>query len=338
MILLKLSDFSPEAIADSGQCFRFRPIGDAGWYRLVARGKILQLRRLSEAERAALYGLNWLEVLDAEAETAGSTVYGSGDTSGSADRQPSIPGTGAAWFLADCDAAVWTQCFVPYFDLKNDYSVYRALCLPQDEFLSAAMAQGGGIRILRQEPWEMLISFIISQRRSVPAIRTAVEKLSVLAGEPLVPCGEAQAQGAEAATNLALPWLLPPSEPDFAFPAPEAIAALGTEALSSCGLGYRVPYVAQAAEAVSSGRFSLEALDTLPDEALLAALMSLPGVGIKVASCVALFAYYRLRICPEDVWMLRIRRTQYQDCWPEPYSEALGVLQQYLFHYARKTR
>ena len=203
-----------------------------------------------------------------------------------------------------------------YFDLDTDYELYRKAALPDDEYLQRAISCGRGIRMLRQEPWEMLISFIISQRKSVPAIRTSVERLSERFGKRLdLSCRS--------------------SEACYAFPEPKALAEADTKELAACGLGYRVDYVRNAARLVADGIVDLRVLAELDTAELLEALMQLKGVGIKVASCVALFGYHRLDTLPVDVWMKRVIETVYNGELPEEYRQYAGVLQQYMFNYAR---
>lgn len=207
--------------------------------------------------------------------------------------------------------AVWRT----YFDLDADYAVYRNAALPEDEYLRRAISCGSGIRILRQEPWEMLISFIISQRKSVPAIRTSVERLAERFGTKLD-----TAAGDEAC---------------YAFPTPYALAGADTAELAACGLGYRVDYVRDAARLAADGFLDLSVLAGLDTPELIDRLMQLKGVGIKVASCVALFGYHRLDTLPVDVWMKRVIETVYNGELPEEYRQYAGVLQQYMFNYAR---
>ena len=260
--VFQAEDFSPAAIAESGQCFRMKELTSESW-SLVAHGRELVI------------------------EKTGDNTYSFG-----------------------CSGAEFENIWKNYFDLENDYSGYRKICLPDDEYLREAMDFGSGIRILNQEPFEMLISFIISQRKSVPAIRTSIERLAEGLGERI-------------------------SDGAFAFPTPERIASAGTEFLSSCGLGYRVEYVRSASEAVLSGEIDLEEISHLPTTELIEKLMGLKGVGIKVASCVALFAYHRLDTVPVDVWMKRVIDIKYGGKLPEEYERYAGVLQQYMFNYAR---
>lgn len=216
-------------------------------------------------------------------------------------------------FSVSCSREEWESYYVRYFDLEADYGIYRACCMPEDSFLRRCIAYGSGIRVLNQDRFEMLISFLISQRKSVPAIRTIIRKLSALAGEEIV-----NEYGCF-----------------YAFPAPEALAALSMEEIRTTGAGYRCGYILQAAESVRNGELDLTAMEILPDAELLQRLMEVRGAGIKVASCAALFGFHRIAVCPQDVWMNRILQEVYHGSWPEAYAPVLGILQQYMFHYAR---
>lgn len=197
-----------------------------------------------------------------------------------------------------------------YFDLNVDYGEYRSLALPDDKYLRDAMRFGRGIRILNQDPWEMLISFIISQRKSIPAIRTSIERLSRAFGEDI-------------------------DGTHFAFPLPETLAEADTDALRSCGLGYRASYVRSAAMNVVGNVLDLYKMRRLKTFDLMGKLMELRGVGVKVASCVALFGFHRLDVLPVDVWMKRVIENEYGGHFPTQYQPYAGVIQQYMFNYAR---
>lgn len=267
MLRLTIEDFSPAAIAESGQCFRMRPVHtEEQCWELMAGRRYLRIWQLGDQE-----------------------------------------------FQFSCSEEEWADFFRHYFDLDVDYSAYRAYCLEEDEFLKRCMSYGQGIRILHQDPYEALISFLISQRKSVPAIRTIVERMSEIAGEPIE-----NAYGSF-----------------HAFPSAEALAACSIDELRPTGAGYRIGYILDAARQCASGELDLDGIGTLPDEELISVLMKLRGCGIKVASCTALFGFHRLGICPQDVWMNRVLHEKYQDIWPQQYQPVLGVLQQYMFHYAR---
>ena len=176
---------------------------------------------------------------------------------------------------------------------------------------------GAGIRILRQDAWEMLVTFIISQRKNIPAIQACVETLCTRYGAPLLQSGG----------NVL-----------YAFPTAQALAAAGEQALRDCALGYRAPYVLAAAQAVAAGTLDLAALETLPDARLLEALMQQHGVGIKVANCVALFAYGRMECAPVDVWIQRVIDQHYAGQNPFPAYGNAGILQQWMFYFARSEK
>lgn len=217
-------------------------------------------------------------------------------------------------FRFSCSKEAFLQKWASYFDLDTDYARFQdILCLSPDPFLRAAAEHGRGVRILRQEPWEMLVCFLISQRKSIPAIRRAVDLLCTHFGVPL-------------------------DDGSFAFPTPEKLDSLPEEALRTCGLGYRTPYVAAAARSVASGETNLAELSFLPDAELETALRRLPGVGPKVAACVMLFGFHRLSAFPRDVWMNRAAELcggEFALCGCEGFE---GVVQQYIFCYARQNR
>lgn len=211
----------------------------------------------------------------------------------------------------NCPEAEFESIWRDYFDLNADYAAYRASVDPDDIFLTEAAEEGKGIRILRQDPWETLITFIISQRKNIPAIKACVEALCRRFGKPL------------------------DEEGVFAFPEPEDLACADETCLKDCSLGYRVPYVSKAARMVCDGAIDLNALNTLDDGPLLETLMTVPGVGPKVGNCVSLFAYHRIAAFPIDVWIGRMLEQHYGGVFPlERYEGYAGIMQQYIFYHA----
>jgi N-glycosylase/DNA lyase len=203
--------------------------------------------------------------------------------------------------------AVWQ----PYFDLDADYGAYLSAVDETDAYLLQAAHLGQGLRILRQDPWETLISFILSQRKSIPAIRDSIEKLCRHLGEPISNKGR----------------------PLYAFPAPSAIANAPQEALKACSVGYRGPYIQATAQAIARGEIDLNTLSGLQDGALRDSLLSFSGVGVKVAHCVMLFGYHRLSSAPVDVWIQRVIDLYYGGASPfDRYPGIAGVMQQYMFY------
>ncbi|MBS6135352.1 MAG: DNA-3-methyladenine glycosylase 2 family protein [Faecalibacterium prausnitzii] len=221
---------------------------------------------------------------------------------------------GEGEYQAKCAPGEWERTWRPYFDLERSYGSLRRRWAGQAGFAQQALDYGQGIRVLRQDPWEMLITFILSQRKSIPAIRTGVELLAERFGQ-VVDTG---------------------TERVSLFPSPAQLAAAAESDLRDCGLGYRTRYIQHAAQAVASGALDLKSLALLPDETLLAKLMEMDGVGKKVANCVALFGYGRTALAPIDVWIARLIQEDFdgQDPFPQYGAEA-GILQQYFFYYKR---
>ncbi len=156
--------------------------------------------------------------------------------------------------------------------------------LAEDRVLRRVLPHTSGIAIMRQDPWECLVSYVVSAFNNIPKIRLTVERLSRRFGEPL---GEGR----------------------FAFPAPWRLAEAPLPALRACLLGYRAPYVRAVARAVADGRLDLEALRVQPYAQAREALLGLPGVGEKVAECVLLFALGHGEAFPVDVWVQRAVET-----------------------------
>lgn len=222
-----------------------------------------------------------------------------------------IKSLGNDQFELNCTKDEFDSHWHDYFDLERDYRALNSFHDEEDSYIARAISHARGIRILKQDPFETLVAFIISQRKSIPAIKTCMEKLAITFGQPIMP-------GV------------------FAFPAPVALALASEEDLAACGLGYRTRYIKQTAQMVASGAADLEQFYLLNDDQLMQQLLLFPGVGKKVASCVMLFAYARMDAFPVDVWIERVLKTHYPQGFPyERYPGVLGIIQQYLFVYAR---
>jgi N-glycosylase/DNA lyase len=197
---------------------------------------------------------------------------------------------------------------------------------PDDEPMRAAVHACRGLRLLRQDPWECLASFILSSTKQIVQIQQIVSKLCTCFGEPLS---------------------VPPGHPsEFSFPSAERLARLSEPELRACKMGFRAPYLLGAAQNISSGHVDIAGLHLLPIEDARATLMELPGVGRKIADCVLLFAYGFQSAFPVDVWVMkalrelyfRRRRTnlkQLQKFAQTHFGSHAGYAQQYLFHYMR---
>ena len=213
-------------------------------------------------------------------------------------------------YSLDCGKEEYAQTWHDYFDLGEDYARIRSRIDPdEDPFLYHAARKEAGIRILRQDLWETLVSFIISQNRSIPVIRRSVELLCRAAGEQR--------------TDRA-------GEEYHTFPAPEAVAALAEETLCECKLGYRGRYVRAAAQYALDG--GLDSLTGTSGADAIDKLTEICGVGIKVASCVALFALHDLNAFPVDTWVKKVLEHEYPRGYPrDRYGPYNGVYQQYMF-------
>lgn len=217
---------------------------------------------------------------------------------------------GKGRFRLDCTEQRFLERWKPYFDLDENYEAIEAQAMAQDRSLCRAASACSGLRILRQDAWETLISFLISQRKSIKAIQTCIEKLCERYGQPM--------RSRKASY--------------YAFPTAEALLQAGESGLRECGVGYRAPYLLCAARCMATGEMSLTALQGLTDNEALARLMTLNGVGIKVANCVLLFGFHRLARAPVDVWIERIITEEYGGISPfEGYGAYAGIFQQYLF-------
>lgn len=212
-----------------------------------------------------------------------------------------------------------------YLQVEADLSAVLAT-FPPDEPLRAAVRACPGLRLLRQDPWECLASFILSSTKQIVQIRQIVRVLCERYGAPVVtPAGH---------------------PPEFGFPAAERLATCTEAELRACKMGFRARYLRAAAERVAAGAPDLAALRDLDLGAARAALMALPGVGPKIADCVLLFAYGFQAAFPLDVWVLRALRQLYFPRQPvgvrrlRAFSEThfgpyAGYAQQYLFHAIR---
>lgn len=228
-------------------------------------------------------------------------------------------------FAFSCSEKEFEDIWKPYLDLGRDYGKIVRSIDKNDEYLMAAAKFGEGIRILKQDIFETTISYIISQRRSIPSITTSVERISKLCGKKIK------------APKLESPFVAPLEKEYYAFPTPEELNKLPYKELENTGVGYRAPYIARAAEEFCSGKLDPDALSALSDDSLYKALTAMYGVGTKVANCVMLFAFARTGRFPVDVWIQRIEDRYYNghfDC--TPYPDTAGIMQQFMFYYERR--
>lgn len=200
-----------------------------------------------------------------------------------------------------------------YFDLDLDYEAIR-LGFDAGDYLRRCAEFGAGIRILRQERWEALCSFIISQCNNIPRIKKIVETLCRCFG------GAVELEG----------------ETLYSFPSAAVLARLEERDLAPLRCGYRAEYIIHAARAVDSGALDLDALAQTDTDTAMKALLSVRGVGRKVANCAVLFGLGHMDAFPIDVWMKRALAEHFPpDFDPKTLGPYAGLAQQYIFYYAR---
>ncbi len=221
-----------------------------------------------------------------------------------------------------------------YFDLGTDYGKFLAAVPREDAYLQAATAFGSGIRILRQEAWEMIITFVISQQKSIPAIKTLVEALCTRYGTPIKQ----------------------PTGSFYTFPNPEQLNRASLEELCALKLGYRAKYIKKICEDACTGALDLELLSSMEYAAALEYLVRFYGIGRKIANCVCLFGLHQIDAFPVDTWIRKILLREYapQSRFAESvpktrlcdalveehfsrYAGYAGVIQQYIFYYERQS-
>lgn len=221
-----------------------------------------------------------------------------------------------------CGRDDFENIWIDYFDLKRDYAGIKESLYENDIVLRDAIEYAPGIRILRQEPWETLVSFIISQNNRIPQIKKVIQNISRAYGTQI-------------------------DSENYTFPSPEQLFETNIDGLMSCKTGFRAKYILDAAERQHNGLIDMSRTNSLNTKELKDSLIKIKGVGEKVADCVLLFGFGRYEYFPVDVWVKRIMQYFYFGGNDVPVREIhrlayekFGVLagfaQQYLFHYARQ--
>ncbi len=296
-----VKDFNLDHIFDCGQCFRWSRQED-GSYTGIAMGKAVNVS-LKEAPAGEASG-----------------AYGA---CGHGEGQPRLD-----LVIDNCSEEDFEKIWRSYLDLDRDYGAIKATLAESDQVMAKAIEGGSGIRILKQELWETMVSFIISQNNNIPRIKGCIENLARLFGEPAGEYNGVQY---------------------YNVPSAEVMAGLTAEDLAPCRLGYRAPYLVETARqvmergGVEAVAADLEAAST-PEEAC-EYLRGFQGVGPKVASCIALFGLGRLEAFPIDVWVRRVMNRLYgidekdikgmNAYAAEHFGVNGGIAQQYLFYYIR---
>ncbi|HWQ78158.1 MAG TPA: DNA glycosylase [Anaerovoracaceae bacterium] len=241
-------------------------------------------------------------------------------------RAVNIDYTDGALVLDNVSPEDFHNVWKDYLDLDRDYGALKRMLAEKDPAMATAISCGSGMRILRQDIWETLISFILSQNNNIARIKKCVESLCAAHGKPV---GTYK------------------GKMRYAFPAPEVLAKLSTEELDTCRLGYRAKYIAETAKQIAAdGGKTLNSLGGASAEAAYEYLLTLSGVGPKVAHCIMLFSMEKYGSVPLDVWIKRVMNQIYhieegnvkamQEYANRHFGEYGGFAQQYLFYYARK--
>lgn len=204
------------------------------------------------------------------------------------------------------DEKIWRN----YFDLELDYGKIRGDISKLHPVLEEAARYAPGIRILRQEPYEALCTFIISQNNNIKRIKGIVARLCESFGDEI-------------------------DEGVYTFPTAERLAELTPDDLAPLRAGFRNRYIIDSAKKVASGEVDLELCKTADYEAARAELMKITGVGVKVADCTLLFGMHRVEAFPVDVWMKRAMEKLFPGMSANDFGEYAGIAQQYIFHYSR---
>ena len=240
--------------------------------------------------------------------------------------EPSEPGGAAGKLvISNVTEQEFEEFWRHYLDLDRDYAAIKAQ-LGADPVMKTAIGYGEGIRLLQQEPWETLLSFIISQNNHIPRIKKCIETLSIEFGECAGEYG---------------------GRKYYSLPAPEVLASLTEEDLAVCRLGYRAKYLIETAKKVCEEGLSVldgvAGSETTSQEAY-EYITGFHGVGPKVANCIMLFALGKYDSFPLDVWMKRVMEEEYGLTSPkematfaaENFGEFGGFAQQYLVYYVRE--
>lgn len=212
-----------------------------------------------------------------------------------------------------CEESEFDGFWREYFDIDRDYALYMESVNPNDRYLVNAIQFGSGIRILHQDLWETIVSFLISQQNNIVRIRRCIRNICERYGEE-----KENFRG----------------ERYYVFPEPERLAVLAEDELKECNLGYRSKYVVRAARSIVEGEIDPGAVREMRYKDAKAKLLGMYGVGEKVADCICLFGLHHLEAFPTDTHILQAMEMQYKRGFPKKrYKGFEGVMQQYVFYW-----
>lgn len=268
MVTREIDNFNLKQIAESGQCFRWEQIDDAGFkYRIIAEDKYIEVEQVREKT-----------------------------------------------FSFHCNEQMFRYFWESYFDLGTDYT-FR----PEEDYcnplIQSAAAAGSGIRILRQNPWEMLVTFLTAQNISIDRVTTLIGRLCQEYGEKLH-------------TESGAIY--------YAFPEPQILAKIQPQDLRRLGFGYRDKQIVNAAKITACEAVDLYRLREADHDTAKLVLTNIFGVGDKVAECICLFGLHQLEAYPIDTWVKKIEAYFGEGYIQQNYGMRAGLIQQYLFAYVRQ--
>lgn len=217
---------------------------------------------------------------------------------------------GSDMYIENATVQDFEKIWYNYFDFSLDYGKIRREISTIHPVLKEAAKYAPGIRILRQEPFEALCTFIISQNNNIKRIKGIVSRLCEYFGKQL-------------------------ADGEYAFPSANVLAGLSPDDLAPLRAGFRNRYIIDAAQKVADGSVNLDACFTLDYDNARAELMKIVGVGKKVADCTLLFGMHRIEAFPIDVWMKRAMEKLFPDMSGKDFGQYAGIAQQYIFHYSR---
>ncbi|MDY6314927.1 MAG: DNA-3-methyladenine glycosylase [Clostridia bacterium] len=222
--------------------------------------------------------------------------------------------------IHNCTLDEFNTVWKGFFDFDTNYGKISS-SLAKDDIMKKAISFGGGIRILKQDMFECIVSFIISQNNSIYNIERVVERISEKYGTPIgIYNGKLR----------------------YAFPTPQQLSKATAEELTALKCGYRAEYITGFTKAVANGEFDIESLDKMPADEAKEKLMAFKGIGNKVADCILLFGYHKFDVFPTDVWVKKAMADLYavdvkniNAFSNEYFGKYRGLAQQYLFYYKR---
>ncbi len=209
-------------------------------------------------------------------------------------------------FAIECTREEYKKIWFDYFDMNRDYgSLKKKIISTNDPYLISAVNYGYGIRILKQDLWEIMVTFLISQQNNIPRIKRII-------------------------ANLCAPF-------KTKFPTPYDLKKYTEKDFLSLGVGYRSIYLQNIVKSVIKGDLNLNKLREMETEKAVTFLQSFRGIGIKVANCIALYGLHRIESFPVDIWIKNIIKDHYNNNFDvSKFPGYAGIVQQYMYFYERK--